>query len=285
MVRPFLSLLIAGVASAAGVALVASGGAGSLAQRSDFLGPVDPGPVIMIAVGAVLIALAAFSLALHWVGVLVVGAVHAVLGVLALAIPFGSPLGGGVFSPVYQITLMFARIDRWLADGLSIFLFSGTSLVIGVFLVAAALGVRSRRLAPKSPGGLAALTSVVGGALLLGALAVLLFLGGRFVLDLFRTFQYDGVLAAVIVLGGGALAGIGGLLLRWSSTGAVVAALVVLVVGVVVLVDPVRLGPAFPGWWIGGYGLVIATGATFLGAALGGLVRGPEAVPAHDPDL
>jgi hypothetical protein len=285
VVRPFLSVLMAGVATAAGVALVAAGGAGSLAQRSDFVPRLDPAPLLMIVGGTVLLAVGAFSLAIHWVGVLVVGAVHAVLGALALLIPFGSPLGGGVFSPVYQITVMFSKVDRWLADGLSVFLFSGASLVVGVFLVAAALGVRSRRLAPPAPTGLAATASVIGGVLLLGAVAVLVLLGGDFVLDLFRTFRYDAVLAVIVVAAGGALAGFGGILLRWSSAGAILASVVVLVVGAVLLVDPFRLGPAFPGWWVGGYGLVLATGATFLGAALAGLVRGPEPVPASVDDL
>lgn len=278
MIRPFLSVLVAGAASAVGVSLVAAGGAGHLRQRGAFVPVLDPTPVVLLAVGTVLLAVAAFTLAVHWLGALIVGAIHAVLGLLALVIPFGSPFEGGIFSPVYQITVMFSSVDRWLADGLGIFFFSGTALVMGAFLVAAALGVRSRRLAQPAPSGVAAGTSAASGLLLLGSLGVLLFVGGQFVLDLFRTLDYDGVLAAVTVVGG-VLAGFGGLLLRWSSTGAVVVGAVTVVVGVVLLADPFLLGPRFAGMYVAGYGLLLATGATFLGAALGGLVRGPEAVP------
>ena len=285
MIRPFLSVLVAGLSSAVGISLLSAGGSGHFAAMGAFGGrPVDPTPLVLLVVGVVLLAVAALSLALHWLGALVVGAIHAVLGLLALVMPFGSPFAGGVFSPVFQITQMIARVDRWLGDGLSIFFFSGTALVMGAFLVAAALGVRSRRLAQPASSGVAAATSSLSGLLLFGALAILLFAGGPFVLDLFRTFQYDGILAAITVVGG-VLAGFGGLLLRWSSTGAVVAGSVTLAVGLFLFLDPARLGPTFPGWYLGGYGLVLAVGATFLGAALGGLVRGPEAVPAHRGDL
>lgn len=285
MIRPFLSVLVAGVSSALGISLLTAGGAGHFAAMGSFGGrPADPTPLVLVVVGAVLLAVAALTLALHWLGALVVGGIHAVLGLLALVMPFGSPFTGGVFSPVFQITQMIARADRWLGDGLGIFFFSGTALVVGAFLVAAALGVRSRRLAPPASAGVAAATSSVSALLLFGAVAILVFIGGRFVLDLFRTLEYDGVLAAITVVGG-VLAGFGGLLLRWSSTGAVLAGAVTLIAGTVLFFDPARLGPAFPGWYLGGYGLLVAVGATFLGAALGGLVRGSEAVPAPARDL
>src|SRR5690606_16760043 len=118
---------------------------------------------------------------IHWVGVLVVGGIHSLLGLLALVVPFGNPFAGGIFSPVFQMTRMLSSVDPALGDGATVFYFSGTALIVGTFLLGSALGVRSRRLAGPSSRKAVAVSSTLGGATLLAACALLVLAGGAFV--------------------------------------------------------------------------------------------------------
>lgn len=280
MLRPFLSLVVAAVGTVAGLSLTWLGVAAH-ARASAALAS-DPLALVQTIVGVLLLTVAALSLAIHWVGVFVVGAVHALLGLLALTAPFGNPFGGGIFSPVFQITRMLATVDQTLSDGAAVFYFSGTALVIGAFLVGAALGVRSRRLAGPSSVKAITVSSVLGGIALLAASAILLLVGGTFVRAMLAMFRFDGTLAALTVVGG-AIAGFAGILLRWSSVGVLLAGGIALLVGVYLFASPTVLGPS--GSLLGDYGLLIVAGATFLAAAGGGVVRGPAEVPDRSDAL
>lgn len=282
MTRLFLSLLLAVVATIGGLVLTWHGATTALMVRNTF--QPEPGAdvlgITLAVVGILLLGLAAFSVALHWAGALVVGAIHALLGLLALVIPFGNPLSGGVFSPVFQIVNMLPRRDLFLSDGAAIFYFSGTAFVIGAFLVAAALGIRSRRVSGTSGVTATVVSSILGALVLLAATGLLFLAGGPLVRDLFMTFRFDVGLAALAVLAG-LLAGVAGLLLRWSSFGVAIAAVTVVVAGfALLLTNGLGLGMAFPGVYFATYGFVAVAGVTFLGAALGALVRGADAVPA-----
>jgi hypothetical protein len=244
-------------------------------------GDRDAGTLALIVVGALVLGSAAFSLALHWVGALLVGAIHGVLGILALAVPFGNPFGGGIFSPVFQITRMLGAVDRSLGDGAAVFYFSGAALVVGAFLVGAALGVRSRRLAAPAAGKARVVSSVSGFVTLLAAMVLLVVAGGAFVRSILMMLRYDGALAALAVVGG-VLAGIAGLLLRWSSSGVIVAGALALVAGLALLVSPAMPGTAWAGH-VAAYGLLAGVGATALAAGIGGAVRAPGAV-SDEPD-
>lgn len=274
MLRPFLSLLIAGAGTVAGLAVGWLGA--SAAARSVASGSADSGALALAFLGVVLLGAAAASLAVHWVGALVVGGIHALLGLLALVVPFGSPFDGGIFSPVFQITRMLAAVDPAVADGATVFFFSGTALVVGAFLAGAALGVRSRRLGEPSSAKAVAVSSALGGIVLLGATILLIVAGGEFVRSILVMFRYDGFAAAIAVIAG-VLAGLAGLLLRWSSIGVALAGALVLVTGIVLVVaPPAALVPSAN--FLGAYGLVMVAGATFLAAAAGGAVRGPDEV-------
>lgn len=282
MVRPFLSLLLAGTATAAGVTM-AWAGAG---YRMRSLVTAQPDIVATAAsvVGILLLGVAAASLAIHWLGVLVVGFVHALLGVLAVIAPPGNLFSGSVFSPVLHITRMLGGFDRPLSDSASMFYLSGAALVCGAFLVAAALGVRSRRLAEPAGATATAVSSVLSGVALLAATAFVLFAGGEFTRGIFQMMRYDAWFAALLVIAG-VLAGVGGLLLRWSSAGAIAVGVLVVVVGLYLFLaapafmwtSPVRI-PAL-------YGLLATVGATVLGGAFGGWVRPRREVPAAPPAL
>jgi hypothetical protein len=274
VLRPFLSLLIAGAGTVAGLTLNWLGA--SAYARSVATMASDPGALVLTIVGVLLLAAAALSLAVHWVGILVVGAIHALLGLLALVVPFGNPFGGGIFSPVFQITRMLGVFDQAMADGATVFFFSGTALVVGAFLVGAALGVRSRRLVGPSSRKAVAVSSALGAVVLLGATTLLIVAGGSFVRSILMLFKYDALTAGVTVVAG-VLAGLAGILLRWSSIGAVLAGALVLVTGIYLFASP-SLAYALSGNLLGIYGLVMVAGATFLAAAVGGTVRGIDEV-------
>lgn len=274
MFRPFLSLLVAVVGTVAGLASACIGAAGHL--RASAAGADDPGAFTLLIVGALLLAVAAASVTIHWVGVMLVGAIHGLFGMLALTVPFGNPFAGGIFSPVFQITRMLAVLDSALSDGAVVFYFSGSALVVGAFLVGAALGVRSRRLAPPAGTKAVVVSSALGLAAFLGATGLLVAAGGVFVRMILVMMRYDAALAALTVLGG-VLAGFAGLLLRWSSLGVVLASGLVVVAGLVVVGSPASADPT---GYLGSSGLLVVVGATALAAALGGVRRAPDEVPA-----
>jgi hypothetical protein len=280
VLRPFLSLVVAVVGTVAGLSLCWLGA--TAYTRAAFVGN-DAGALVLTIVGVLLLAVAAFSVAIHWVGVIVVGAIHALLGLLALMIPFGNPIAGGVFSPVWQITRMLASIDRTLSDGATVFYFSGTALLIGTFLVGAALGVRSRRLAGRSSTTAVSVSATLSTLGLLGTAAVLILAGGTFVREILTMFRYDGTLATVTVAGG-VLAGLAGILLRWSSIGGILAGALVLIAGIFLFASPAATVP-IPGGFIASYGLLMVAGVTFLAAAAGGAVRGPYEVSERSEAL
>jgi hypothetical protein len=273
VVRPFLSLLVAVVGTLAGLVLAWFG---ATARVRAWPMHDDAGTLTLTIVGVLLLGSAALSLALHWVGALLVGAIHGVLGLLALAVPFGNAFGGGIFSPVFQITRMLGAVDPALGDGAAVFYFSGAALVLGAFLVGAALGVRSRRLAAPTTAKARTVSSALGLVTLLGATGLLVVAGGTFVKSILMMLRYDGALAALTVVGG-VLAGIAGLLLRWSSSGVIVAGTLALIAGLVILVSPAIAATTTTGH-LASYGLLAAVGATALAAGLGGAVRAPGEV-------
>jgi hypothetical protein len=281
VVRPFLSLLVAGGATVVGLATSWIGAAthAALVARSQ----PDPAGLALGLAGAVLLGLAAASLAIHWVGALVIGAIHGLLGLLALVVPFGNAFAGGIFSPVFQITRMLSKVDASLGDGATIFYFSGTGLVVGAFLVGAALGIRSRRLTGPSRPKAVAVSSVISAAAVIGATSLLLVAGGAFVQQIFQLLRHDAISAAIVVVGG-VLAGVAGLLLRWSSLGVIASATIVLVAGVALFAAVLPLPAWFAGRLPATSGLVMVAGAVFLAAAIAGTARVRSEAPV-DPDL
>lgn len=238
------------------------------------------GPAVAALAGIALVGLAAGSLAIHWVGALLLGGVHALLGLLALVAPFGNPFAGGIFSPVFQITRMLGTFDRVLSEEAAVFFFSGTALIVGAFLSAAALGIRSRRVSGWSTRRAVALSSTVGAAALTVAVALHLVAGGHLSVSVLQFMRYDAGFAALTVVAG-VFAGLAGLLLRWSSLGVFIVSGIVLIAGIATFLLPVP--PQFEGRLITGYGMLAVAGATFVGAALGGLARSADEV-TEDPE-
>lgn len=278
MFRPLLSLLAA--AGATVVGLVAAWIGIGIHQRATAGVVADLVGTGLVGIGGVLLGAAGASIALHWLGVFVVGAVQALLGALAVLLTpvFGSI--SGTYNPVLEITAMLGGVSTDFGTPSAVFYFTGTALVLGTFLAAGALGVRSRlssRRATKRSQLLAGLVSVPA---LLGAAVLVVVAGDGFGRQFVDLLQSD-LFFAVLLVAAAALVGIAGLCLRWSSRGGILAGLLVAIAGTVaILADrmlPVSLTTPLPI----AYGELVLLGFSFLGAALGGAVRARSAVPVH----
>ena len=283
MLRPFLSLVVAVAGTVVGLSLVSIGAS----LRTDVLVRAEPdadaGPAVALTlVGVLVVGLATLSLAIHWVGAIVVGGIHALLSLLALVVPFGNPFAGGIFSPVFQITRMLTKVDPAIGDGATMFYFSGTALVVGAVLLGAALGIRSRRLGAPAGRKAVVIASGLGAVLLLAAGVLLVVGGGPFARMIFQSLRYDPGLASLGVVAG-LLAGLGGLFLRWSSIGGFLAGGVILAAGIAGFLALGSVPLTFPGVFLVQYGFVMVAGVTILAAAFAGVVRRADEVPEH-PD-
>lgn len=261
MVRPFLSLLLAGIASALGLAmlLIAAG---------------DPRADLLALCGVVVLGVAAASLMLHWLGALVVGAVHLVLGGLAVLTPVSGPLSGA-YSPTWEISGMLRDLDPLLGNGSTIFFYSGAAFVLGAFLIGAALGVRSRWDSPAPSSSTVAISSIVGAVVLVAALVLLATAGEQFVTSLLVRL-YDEFPLALLVAAAAVLAGVGGLTLRWSAAGVILIGVAALVAGAVAILGGSMLPREFTDPKLVSYAFLPTLGISFLAAGIAGKVRGPS---------
>jgi hypothetical protein len=269
--RPFLSLLMASVATAAGLAVLLSAGQRRVAALSHDADAPDVSADALVLLGVVILGVAAASLALHWVGGLVVGAVHLLLGGIAVLVPITGPLSGA-YSPTWEIGGMLRDLDGALGDGATIFFFSGAAFVLGAFLIGAALGVRSRWDSPAANSSTVVISSVVAGVLLALALVLLATAGDLFVEAVLEHVRYEFALA-LAVASAALVAGVGGLTLRWSSAGVILTGVLALVAGVVAIYAGAALPIEFVGPKVVAYGFLPAFGITFLVAGLAGTLR------------
>ena len=284
MLRPFLSLVVSGAATAVGAWLALSGST----RHRQAIGSLRPdvGIDLLFLLGCGILAIAAASLVIHWLGVFVVGAIHLLLGGLAVLVPTGGLLSGA-YSPIYEIASMLSGLDRDLGDGALFFSFSGVEFALGAFLVAAALAVRTRRDSAPSRPATSTIASVVGLLMLAGSVLLLATVGGDFTSRLFRMMQYDTLLALGVALAA-VLAGIAGLTLRWASSGVVVVAGLTLVIGLYAFFTTTALN-GLPPWVVltplVSCGFAILFGASVLVAALVATFAPRHPVPGGDVDL
>jgi hypothetical protein len=271
VLRPFLSLLVASVATALGLSALLI--AGQRHARGLAVMSPDAGADLLMLVGVLILGAAAASLVVHWVGALLVGAVHLLLGGLAVLIPISGPLSGA-YNPTWEICRMLRDLDPSLGDGTTVFFYSGAALALGAFLVGAALGVRSRWDSPAAGSSAVVISSVVGGVVLVVALVLLATAGEEFVTNLIVMLRYQFPLAiglAAVAL----LAGVGGLTLRWSSAGVILVGVVALVGGLVAIFAGTVLPYEFLRPRIIAYGFLAALGISFLAAGIAARLRTP----------
>lgn len=271
MWRPFLSLLMASVATAGGLAVLLGAAQRRVAAFAQDADEPDVSADALVLLGVVILGIAAASLALHWVGGLVVGAVHVLLGGIAVLVPISGPLSGA-YSPTWEIGGMLRDLDNALGDGATIFFFSGAAFVLGAFLIGAALGVRSRWDAPPASSSTVVISSVVAGILLAVALVLLATAGDAFVTEFLVHVRYEFGLAFAVA-GAALLAGAGGLTLRWSSAGVIVIGVVALLAGVVAIFAGTALPVEFVRPKVVAYAFLPAFGITFLLAGVAGKLR------------
>ncbi|MEO5533831.1 MAG: hypothetical protein ABIR17_01705 [Pseudolysinimonas sp.] len=278
MFRPLLSLLAASGATVVG--LVAAWIGIGIHQRAttglvaDFVGSG------LVGIGGLLLAAAGATVALHWLGIFTVGAVHALLGALAVLLAPTFGMFSGTLNPVLEISEMLGGVSSDFGAPSAIFYFSGTALVLGTFLAAAALGVRSRLSSRSATKRSQVVAAIVSGPALIGAVLLVVFAGGWFGQQYVTLFQYD-LVSAVLLVGATALAGVAGLCLRWSSRGAILSGLVVAIAGTVAILGDRMLPAAVTAQLPVAYGELVLLGFTFLGVAIGGAVRSRTAVPGH----
>jgi hypothetical protein len=206
----------------------------------------------------------------------VVGAVHLLLGGIAVLIPISGPLSGA-YNPTWEIAGMLHDVDPSLGEGSMYFFYSGAALALGAFLVGAALGVRSRWDSPPAGPSAAVISSVLGGIVLIVALALLATAGDQFINELLMILRYQFPLA-IAVAAAALLAGVGGLTLRWSSAGVIVIGIVALVVGLVAIFASTALPYELVRPRVVAYGFLPALGISFLAAGIAARLRAP-AVP------
>jgi|GEM_PF-1388250 len=272
--RHLIGLVIALVCSLAGTLLLWFAGGNAVMQLASYLGGGGPGVYSLLA-GVACLLLAAAAVSVRWspLGVIVAGGVHIVFSLLGVLVPYTFT---GVQAPTIVLLNSLFELDRGIATGGVYFVAFGTGLLIGFALLA--VGIMARRARPSL---LWRVLSAVGGLFAIGAVAWVLAAGGDFYRNTFQILRWDGLLAALMVVG--AIV-VGALLLPAgrSSIGAWISGGVLSLVGIVLLVaDPsayIGLAPelrqALPlmGW----SGMILAVGMTMLGLALGILLR-PEA--------
>jgi hypothetical protein len=271
VLRPFLSLLMASVATAVGLSMLLIAGhrhVSGLARMHP-----EPGVDALVVLGVLILGVAAASLFLHWLGAFVVGAIHLLLGGLAVLIPLSGPLSGA-YSPTWEISGMLRDLDPSLGDASTVFFYSGAACTLGAFLIGAALGVRSRWDSPRASDATVAISSVVGGVVLVVAVVLLATAGEQFVTSLLTYLRYE-FPVALLVAGAAVLAGIGGLTLRWSSAGVILIGVIALVAGVVAIFAGTALPIEFARLKVIAFGFLPALGISFLAAGLAGKFRRP----------
>jgi hypothetical protein len=278
--RPFLSLVVAGVASAVGLSVLLIAAQG----HAYGIGSASPDPVsdVLMLVGVLVVGVAAGSLVVHWLGALVVGAIHFLLGGIAVLIPVPGFLSG-TYSPTWEITGMLRDLSQPLGEGSTIYFFSGTALVLGAFLIGAALAARSRWESPPIPRATVVTAGIVGAVVLLVALTLLATVGNDFINGLIVRLQY-GFPGAMTIAGAAVLAGVGGLTLRWSSAGAVAVGAAALLFGAAAIVAAAALPLPLASTRVLAYGLLPAIGASLVAAGLAAAVRRPS-VPVETAAL
>lgn len=278
--RPSLSLLLAGGATTLGMVVELT----AAQHRAAGMAGLSPTPVadVLVLVGVLALGVAAASVAVHWAGVLFVGAIHLLLGGLAALIPTPGFLSGA-YSPTWEIAQMLRDLNPELGVGSTVFFFSGSAAVLGAFLIGAAVGVRTRWDSPRTHPLIAAAASIIGVVVLLAAFALLLTAGDDFVRHLVTALPYQLPLAIGILVAA-LLAGIGGLTLRYSSVGCILAGALALVAGLVAYVARTALPFVLTGGFVLEAGLLLTLGASVLAAAIAASHQ-PPAVPAYPAAL
>ena len=271
--RAVVSLIVAVVASVVGEALLWGGGAGAMRimRESAGLDAAAVVPVVLAVVGILFVAVAMLTAAWSSLGVVVVGAIHLVVGGAAL-----------VLSPAVYIAVLrpLHAASPDVAGGVDVAAATGMLLLTGVVMFVGGIAVAARKARSSAAGRVTSLVL----ALVLGiGLLPLLAIGGFRIVEavLVRLSAVVEFVGAGLVLGAAVLLVIVVATVRWSSLGAFVIGVAVAAAGVLALVAPgAALRPlAFDPEIAGGATYVALTGQLallgmlLLTTAIAGLIR------------
>ncbi len=271
--RAILSLIVAVVATVVGEALLWGGGAATLRIVQERAAVDDRSllPAVIASIGIVLVAIAMLTTAWSSLGVVVVGAVHLVVGGTAL-----------VVSPAiyYAVLRPLSQTNRDVAGGVDYAAATGMLLLTGVVMFVGGIALAARKARSGAAGRITSLIL----ALVLGiGLLPLVAIGGFRVLRAveLRLSVAVELFGALLVLGAAVLLVIVVATLRWSSLGAFVIGVILAAGGFAALFVPGLLAhrPAidrdFDGGAlsVAGTGQLALLGTLLLVAAIAGLVR------------
>jgi hypothetical protein len=230
--RRILSVVIAVVAAAIGTPLLWVGGAGVLISTERL--QVDAASVALAIGGVVLLAVSIATVVISPLGVGVVGVIHGLIALLALVIPF-DPFHG-IRSPVWLLLDAVIQPGAPFSTGLTIFIASGISLLIGAVYAMAGLGRRGR-LAGRGPSR-EVLGVLLGTPLMLVGGGLTLWAGGLFYGATFVTLRAE-PLGIVFMLLGTLIFAFGVLVdARYSGWGEVVVGGLAVIVGIAAFTAP-----------------------------------------------
>jgi hypothetical protein len=285
--RAILSLIVAIVTTIVGEALLWGGGAATLrvVQESSAVDARTLVPAILAVVGIVLVAIAMLTAAWSSLGVIVVGAIHLVVGAAAILV-----------SPAIYLAVLrpLHSTNADVAGGIDYAAATGMLLLTGVVMFVGGIALAAR----KARSGVAGRVTSLILALVLGiGLLPLVAIGGFRIVQsvLLRLSPVVELLGAVMVLGAAVLLVIVVATVRWSSLGALVIGVIVAAGGFTALFAPalvlrsVAVDPQLDGGavYVAGTGQLALLGMLLLVTAIAGLVRaaGRRALePAPDDD-
>ncbi|SEB35707.1 hypothetical protein SAMN04489806_0095 [Paramicrobacterium humi] len=216
--RRWLSAGIAILARFAGLGLVFAGGA-NVASGIATNGLAGHPNWLLIAGGLVLLAVAASTLLLSTLGLLIVSTVEILLGFVGLLVPFSASMWD--LHPANWLNRAYGFVLPGSGDQAAYSIASGFLLVFGAVSLATAFGIGGRR---RAQGGVIPLWRVIAmaSAVVLSIPAVvLLWIGGNYLLAAYRAFvpsTFD-VGPFAILLAGVLLCGTVAATCRYSSAG------------------------------------------------------------------
>jgi hypothetical protein len=285
--RAVLSLIVAIVTTVAGEALLWGGGSATMriVQESAVLDARSLVPAIIAVVGIVLVAIAMLTAAWSSLGVIVVGAIHLIVGTAAVLV---SPaIYYAVLRPLHQT-------NADVAGGIDYAAATGMLLLTGVVMFVGGIALAARKPRSSAAGRITSL--ILGLVLGVGMLPVLAIGGFRVVQSvLIRLSAVVELFGALMVIGAAVLLLIVVITVRWSSLGAFVIGVLIAAAGFVAIFAPTLVfrGLAFDpqirggAVYVAGTGQLALLGMLLLATAIAGLVRAAQRrslEPAPDVD-
>ena len=274
--RAILSLIVAIVTTVVGEALLWGGGSATLriVRQSGAVDAPTLIPAVLAVVGIVLVAIAMLTAAWSSLGVIVVGAIHLIVGGAAVVV---SPaIYYAVLRPLHQT-------NADVAGGVDYAAATGALLLTGVVMFVGGIALAARKTRSGAAGRITSLLLAL--VLGVGMLPVLAIGGFRVVQSvLLRLSAVVELVGALMLMGAAVLLVVVVITVRWSSLGAFVIGVLIAAAGFTGLFAPMLVlrGLAFDpqlrggAIYVAGTGQLALLGTLLVVAAIAGLVRAAQ---------